>query len=133
MGTLQQALTSTLTPQVVAKAERDTVRQELPDRRLFDSLVRKISPGSLNRLQYLCSVARKSKSEAKQEAAKAALLEIVGRHTAPTKANPLTKDNFCLLSSYYEFFLTGKGWSDANDVYDTCVELCKADNWKMYR
>ena len=132
MPTLQNALISTLTSEVVAKAEKSVIKSELPKRRLFDIAVRIGNANSLDRLRWLCEVAESKPTATKIDSAKKALLDFVGKYSNPkaSASRQLTKEQFELLSEYYVLSLPCVGWATATQVWDTCYKMQETDNWE---
>lgn len=134
MRTLADQLTKALSKPVVQKAAVTVKRLSLPDKRSFSSAVLFCNANSLDRVRYLCEAARDKKTYAAVQNAQKALLELIGKTTKPG-VRQLTRAEFVLMSDWF-YGLTLAGtvcdacWLDAGSVYDHCLELHKADNWR---
>lgn len=133
MRSLAQQLEEQLTKPVVVKAQREVVRLTLPERRAFDVAVRAAGMGQLNRLQYLCSLAKRTPTSRKVEEAKQAMLDFLQKSIAATGSRHLTLEQFVMLDGYYKLTLAGltatqightaSAWTDAAAMYEYVAGL----------
>ena len=127
------ALEDALGAPAIVAVIKDVKRKELPIARQFDRAVAKGNSGSLNRLRWLCESARAKSAQGKVIAAQEALLAYL-IDNRDRKSDPLTKDEWVLLSNrYFNLHLAGckvatlgrspQAWSSASDIWDYVYAL----------
>lgn len=132
--TLDKQLAAQFTPAKLKAITSEVKRSELPVARQFEMAVRIGNANSLDRLRYLCEVARSKPTCAKVEVAQRALLEFVLKNRDKQSGPRLSKEQFVLLSErYYGLHLAGlkaaqlggtpTAWLTASDVWDHLVQL----------
>lgn len=121
------AITEALGLETVGKVVRAVKRDDAPDRRAFEAALRKTSVNSMDRLRYLCDVARTKPTVGKVTTAQRALVDFLLRNKERT-SRKLTRSEILTLSTYYKLHLAGvkakdlgrapQAWGSVESLFD---------------